>query len=161
MIDINNAVLNIEEISSYRVRRFETLSEFLIYATVLEPERFRSYCEIIIACDGSIIYPINTGHTYILEWLTGYSYEELHNIPKEDERINCYDEWLLERTKAVSVWYDFQRISVSCIDDEKLNETLDRLEEAKLIRKNIVPIRSYTELCEMRKGSAEKDNDTE
>ena len=97
----------------------------------------------------------------MLEWLTGYSYEELHNIPNGDERLVYYDEWLLERTKAVSVWYDFQRISVSCIDDEKLNEVLDRLEEAKLIRKNIVPIRSYTEICEMRKGFAEKDNDTE
>lgn len=140
MIEIDKAIENIELISGYTVERFETTSEFLIYATITNPDRFKRYCEVVICRDGSIVVPINSAHMYIMQYLTGYSREELMSLDNTSKEVQYYNEWLFERTESCAVWYEFQKLSKNCFENQKILDSLDALEKAGLIIKNLIPV---------------------
>lgn len=117
-----------------RIRIFKTVSGFIRY-TKLNPDNFRSYCEIVIDEKGRIYLPLSTGHMYIVEYITRCKCIPLNNL--SSDTLSWYNEWLLYISKCCMVWYDFQKMDKNQLNNENIINALNRLNEVGLIKKNL------------------------
>jgi hypothetical protein len=89
-----------------------------------------NYCEIIILKNGNIILA-NPSHTERMLKLTG---EDRNDIYERMPIVASPIHWLVDYTKNISVWHQFQ-ILPEDVTEEQL-KTLSLLESEKMIKKN-------------------------
>ncbi len=96
-------------------------------------ERWISYCEIIITEDGEIHEAIPS-HERKLSKLCckklGVTYDELLSLIKPDM---APVEWMVDRIKAVCLWYDYGIVYDGYADNENITNALARLKAEKMI----------------------------